>query len=391
MKYSIVLPFLATTVLAAPLVEERQAATCNVPTTFPTTANAKLPNPFKFFDGTAVTTKAQFDCKNQEVSAALQAQELGDFPKKPSSVTAALSGSTLTITSTEGGKSVSFSVTIKKPSGAGPFPAIIGYGGGSIPIPSNIATITYNNDDVAAQASSSSRGKGKFYDLYGSGHSAGAMTAWAWGVDRIMDALEATPSAGIDPKHVGVTGCSRNGKGAFIAAAFVPRIALGIPQESGSGGAACWRISDSEHGKGKNIQTSSEIVGENVWFSTRFNSFATKATTLATDHHQLAGMVAPRGLIVIENEIDWLGPVATTACMKAGRLIYKAYGVPDNMGFTGSGNHNHCSFPSNQQADLTAFINRFLLNGTGSTAGIEKGPSGTDVSSYIDWTAPTLT
>lgn len=390
MKYSIVLPLLATTVLAAPVVEQRQAA-CNVPTTFPTTANTKLPNPFKFFDGTAVTTKEQFACKNKEVSAALQAQELGDFPKKPSTVSATFSGSSLSITSTEGGKSVSFSVSIKKPSGSGPFPAIIAYGAASIPVPNGVATITFNNDDIGAQQGGSSRGKGKFFDLYGSSHSAGALTAWAWGVDRVIDALEATPGAGIDPKRVGVTGCSRNGKGAMVAAALVDRIALGLPQESGSGGAACWRISDSEKAKGKNIQTPGQIVGENVWFSTRFNSFSTKATTLATDHHQLAGLVAPRGLLVIENEIDWLGPVATTACMKAGRLIYKALGVPDNMGFSGSGNHNHCSFPSNQQTELTAFINKFLLGQDANTANIEKGPSGTDAATYIDWTPPTLT
>jgi hypothetical protein len=391
MKYSLVLPLLATTVLAAPAIEQRQDATCTVPTTFPTTANAKLPNPFKFFDGRAVATKADFACKNKEVSAAIQAQELGDFPKKPSSVTATFSGSSLSITSTEGGKSVTFSVSIKKPSGTGPFPAIIAYGSASLPVPSNVATITFNNDEIGQQQGGSSRGKGKFFDLYGSSHSAGALTAWAWGVDRIMDALEATPGAGIDPKRVGVTGCSRNGKGAFVAAALVDRIALGLPQESGSGGAACWRISDSEKAKGKNIQTSSQIVGENVWFSTRFNSFSTKSNTLATDHHQLAGMVAPRGLLVIENEIDWLGPVSTTACMKAGRLIYKALGVPDNMGFTGSGNHNHCQFPSNQQADLTAFINKFLLGQSSNTANIEKGPSGADAATYIDWTAPTLT
>ncbi|KAL7771559.1 hypothetical protein CFE70_001506 [Pyrenophora teres f. teres 0-1] len=372
MRYSIILPLLATTVLSAPAIEQRQDATCNVPTTFPTTANAKLPNPFKFFDGRAVTTKADFACKNKEVSAALQAQELGDFPKKPSTVTASLSGSSLSITSSEGGKSVTFSVTIKKPSGNGPFPAIIAYGAPSIPIPSGVATITFNNDDVAQQQSGSSRGKGKFFDLYGSSHSAGALIAWAWGVDRIMDALEATPSAGIDPKRVGVTGCSRNGKGAFVAAAFVDRIALGIPRSPDL------------------AALPAGIVTENVWFSTRFNSFSTKSNTLATDHHQLAGMVAPRGLVVVENEIDWLGPIATTACMKAARLIYKSLGAADNMGFTGSGNHNHCSFPSNQQADLTAFINKFLLNQSTNT-NIEKGPSGADAATYIDWTAPTLT
>ena len=60
-------------------------------------------------------------------------------------------------------------------------------------------------------------------------------------LSRIIDALEATPAVKIDPKRVAVTGCSRNGKGAFVAGAFEPRIALTIPQESGSGGAACWR------------------------------------------------------------------------------------------------------------------------------------------------------
>ncbi|KAF2750296.1 carbohydrate esterase family 15 protein [Sporormia fimetaria CBS 119925] len=385
MKYSIILPFLATTVIAAPIVEERQA-TCSVPTSFPKTANSKLPNPFKFFDGRAVTSLADWECRQQEVQAALEAQELGTFPK---TATVTASGtSTLSITASDNGKSIQFSVSIRKPSGSGPFPAIIAYGAASIPVPNGVATITFNNDQIGEQQGGNSRGRGRFFDLYGSGHSAGATTAWAWGVDRIMDALEKVDT-GIDPKRVGVTGCSRNGKGAMVAAALVKRIALGLPQESGSGGAACWRISDSEKAAGKNIQTPGQIIGENVWFSKNFDSFARQATTLATDHHQLAGLVAPRGLLVIENEIDWLGPVSTTACMKAARLIYKAVGAADNMGLTGSGNHNHCQFPGNQQTELTAFINKFLLNQSANTANIEKGPSA-DVNRYIDWSAPTL-
>jgi hypothetical protein len=384
MKYSIILPFLAVTVLGVPIVEERQA--CSVPSTFPSTANAKLPNPFKFFDGKTVSSLADWECRQKEVKAALEAQELGTFP---TTATVTASGtSTLAITASDNGKSIQFSVSIRKPSGSGPFPAIIAYGAANIPVPNGVATITFNNDQIGEQGGQNSRGRGRFFDLYGSGHSAGATTAWAWAVGRIIDALEKVDT-GIDPKRIGVTGCSRNGKGAFVAAALEPRIALGLPQESGSGGAACWRISDLEKAAGKNIQTSGQIVGENVWFSKNFNSFATKATTLATDHHQLAGLVAPRGLLVIENGIDWLGPVSTTACMKAGRLIYKAVGVPDNMGFTGAGNHEHCVFPGNQQTELTAFINKFLLNQSSNTADVEKGPAA-DVSKYIDWTPPTL-
>lgn len=56
------------------------------------------------------------------------------------------------------------------------------------------------------------------------------MIAAAWRVDRIIDALEMTPAANIDAKRIGVTGCSRNGKGSMIAGAFVDRIALALPQ-----------------------------------------------------------------------------------------------------------------------------------------------------------------
>ncbi|KAF2261178.1 hypothetical protein CC78DRAFT_535889 [Lojkania enalia] len=388
MKYSIILPFLATTVLAAPILEERQGD-CTVPSSFPNPNSSKLPDPFTFFSGSKVTTKADWECRQKEISAAIQAQELGTMPPKPSTVTASSSGNSLSITASEGGKSVSFSVSINKPGGSGPFPAIIAYGFPSIPIPAGVATITFNNDQIGAQNGQGSRGQGKFFDLYGSSHSAGALTAWAWGVARVIDALEQV-NVGIDPKRVGVTGCSRNGKGAMVAGALEPRVALTIPQESGAGGAACWRVSDLEKAAGKNIQTCSQIVGENVWFSRNFNSFATRCNTLATDHHMLAGMVAPRGMFVAENNIDWLGPVSTTACMKVGRMIYKAAGVPDNMGFSLVGGHGHCSFPSSQNADLNAFINKFLLNQSASTANIEKSDVSADPSRYIDWTAPTL-
>ena len=142
------------------------------------------------------------------------------MPPKPSSVTGSLSGGTLTVKVTDNGKSISFTASIKTPTSAKPasgYPAIIAYGGGSIPIPSNVATISYNNFDVGADLD---RGKGKFYDLYGSGNGAGAMVAWAWGTSRIIDALESLSAANIDTSKIGITGCSRNGKGALVGGLF---------------------------------------------------------------------------------------------------------------------------------------------------------------------------
>lgn len=76
---------------------------------------------------------------------------------------------------------------------------------------------------MAQQNDASSRGIGTFYNLYGSSANASAMTAWVWGVSRIIDVLETTSAAQINTERIGVTGCSRDGKGALMAGAFETR------------------------------------------------------------------------------------------------------------------------------------------------------------------------
>ncbi|KAK2034080.1 hypothetical protein LX32DRAFT_634759 [Colletotrichum zoysiae] len=361
-------------------------------TTIPPINDAKLPDPFTFVDGSKVSTKNDWACRATEIQNIMAQYELGDFPPPPDRVEASLSGVNLNVKVMVGSASINMSAAIKKPSGNGSFPAIIGIGGVSIPVPSTVAQITFDNDAFAAQNGQSSRSQGLFYNLFGRQHSAGALTAWAWGVGRIIDGLEQLGAAhtGIDVKRLGLTGCSRNGKGAFVVGALEKRIALTIPQESGSGGSACWRISDSEKNKGKNIQTSGQIVEENVWFSPSFNTWSTRSSQIPEDHHLLAGLVAPRGLYVAENDIEWLGPVSTTVCMKAGRLIYQALGVPQNMGFSLIGGHNHCQFPSGQNDELTQYIDYFLLGSTTKPSPLERSIVNVNVRDYASWTAPML-
>lgn len=258
---------------------------------------------------------------------------------------------------------------------------------------------------------------GKFYELYGANAPAGALAAWAWGVSRVIDALEQLPAANIDTAHLGVSGCSRDGKGALVAGAFEPRIALTIPQESGSGGSSSWRLSDYMLAHNITTQTASEIVQENVWFSPNFNPFAnTSVDTLPFDHHLLAGLIAPRGLFVIESKLrrphpdllrranipdtayDWLGPWSNYGCMTAARTIWDSINATSSMGYSLLGNHSHCLFPAAQQANLTAFVNRFLLgqdvdtdifNSDIQTADFD--PPFTIPGQFANWTTPTLT
>ncbi|KAF8997075.1 Glucuronoyl esterase catalytic domain from Hypocrea Jecorina [Cyathus striatus] len=360
------------------------------------TSDTKLPDPFTFFDKKErVTSKEQWECRREEINQLFQRFELGTLPPKPEIMTSSFINDTLTINITHAGNSISFQAPVSFPTtGTPPFPAIIGVGGISIPRPDGVAVITFNNNDMAQQNDQSSRGQGKFYQLFGSNHSASSMTAWAWGIGRIIDVLEKTPSTNIDLNRIAVTGCSRNGKGALVAGALDTRIALTIPQESGSGGAGCWRISDAMLANGIVTQTASEIVQENVWFSVSFDQFVNDTSLLPFDHHMLAGLVAPRGLLAIDNTgIDWLGPESVWGCMKTATKIWQALGVPDGMGVSQVGNHDHCAFPASEQPDLDAFINKFLKGQNTNTSIVHTdGADGLGFvdSDWVDWSVPHL-
>ncbi|KAK6431482.1 carbohydrate-binding module 1 [Oleoguttula sp. CCFEE 5521] len=355
-----------------------------------------LPDPFTTLHGQHVRSKAQWSCRAQELSALFQKYELGALSGPPSSLGISLpnDGSSLTMMPIVGDRAITYTVNITLPtSGRAPFPAVIAFGAPSIPVPSNIATIVFDNSEFAQQDSLASRGKGLFYDLHGPNATASALTAWAWGVGRIIDALEKTPQAHINPRRLAITGCSRNGKGALVTGALEPRIALTIPQESGSGGAACWRLSDYQLVHNESTQTASEIVDENVWESVEFRKFANSTDLLPFDHHELAGLVAPRGLIVIDNsDYLWLGPWSSWGCMSAGRLIYEALGVESNMGYSSVGNHIHCQFPVDRQTpDLYAFYDRFLLDKHVATDVFYNSVNLTlDYTRWVKWRVPRL-
>ncbi|KAJ6591676.1 putative extracelular cellulose binding protein [Mycena vulgaris] len=377
-----------------------QAQTCPSIPSLASYNNAALPDPFTFADGTTkVATLSDWACRRAEISTLLQQDELGALPDDPdpADMTVSFSGQTLNITVRAGGKSISFAPTITYPTtGTAPFPALIAMGGISFPRPAGVAIINFNNAQIAAQNSSpASRGVGLFFNLFGSDASAGAMMAWAWAVRRIMDALERTPAARINTARVGVSGCSRNGKGALVAGAFEPRLVLTIPQESGSGGTDSWRLSDFVLASGISTQTASEIVQENVWLSSAFDQFAnTSVNALPFDHHLLGALVAPRGLFVIDNAgFDWLGPFASYGAMVSARTVWTAMQASDAMGISQAPNHTHCAFPSTQQPLLNAFINRFLLDEPSNTGVVETAGNYTFVvpdAQWAPWSVPTF-
>ncbi|KAI1342604.1 carbohydrate esterase family 15 protein [Xylariaceae sp. FL0016] len=365
---------------------------CVIQTSASYPKNTKLPDPFLQADGTRLGTKDAWACKRAEIRDQIQRYELGTKPPKPT-VSATSSGSKINIAVSDGGKSASFSVSVKLPSGAGPFPALIAYEGASIPVPTGVAVITFPNHDIAAD---DPHGKGKFYDIYGSSHPAGSLIAWAWGVSRTIDALEQLGAATtkIDTTKLAVTGCSRNGKGALIAGAFDDRIALVLPQEGGSGGPGCWRIVAEFKKNGTSTEDATQIVTGDSWFATTFKQYAPDTTVLPYDHHMLMALVAPRALLVIENSgIDYLGPSSTYGCSIAARMVYESLGAKESMGVSqASHGSSHCSMPSSQNPEVAAFFNKFLLGGTADTDVVKTDGKFTWwAPRWIDWTVQALT
>ena len=359
---------------------------------------AELPDPFLAANGKRISKRSQWPCRRAELAAQMQRYELGQKPMRPQSVDASMDGNNIVVKVKDRGREISFNAEIIPPSaGHAPYPVMIGIGkswlNNDVLSQMGVAVINFPNNEIAEQKDPSSRGKGKFFDIYSDEKNASALIAWAWGVSRLIDALASTPAANIDATRVGVTGCSRNGKGALVAGAFDQRIALTISQESGSGGAASWRVSDAQLASGTKVQTASEIVNENVWQNVEFQQFANSVTKLPFDHHELEGMIAPRSLLVIENtSIDWLGNLSTYTTAVAAHTIWQSMGVGERMGFSQVGGHNHCQYPDSQLPELRAYVGKFLVGREEGDTRIMKtdGDLQVDTARWMPWSVPKL-
>ena len=358
-----------------------------------------LPDPFEFADGKhRVKNLDDWRCRRAEIGDEIMHYELGTKPPPPDNLEASFSSEDSVITVTIVVKKDTLKLTshVWIPKGKGPFPAIIGVGfrGGTGSLPRdiftsrNIATVQFNFAELApAGFSNVKRGMGGFYKLYPDSK-VGYFAAWAWGVSRIIDALEKLPQLKIDLKHIGVTGCSFAGKIALFSGAFDERIALTIAQESGGGGYTAWRVTETLSGKRETLRNAQGAP----WYYQDFSKFNNAVTKLPYDHHELMAMVAPRALFVTGNpDYEWLADESGYVCSKAAQEVWRAFGVPDRFGFSIVGKHMHCKVPDQQIPEIEAFVDKFLLGKENVNTNIATTPYHSDLSRWIKWKTPDLT
>ncbi|MBN1609328.1 MAG: hypothetical protein JW940_22040 [Polyangiaceae bacterium] len=228
-------------------------------------------------------------------------------------------------------------------------------------------------------------GEGDFFDFNGA-VDAGALLAGSWGVSRLIDALEVVPEANIDPRRLAAYGASMFGKYSVTSGALDARIALTISHDADLGGDSSWRLSQADFDAGLDVLTLESEAAEWAWFRNDFGLFGDRVNRLPFDQHEVLGMVAPRGLLVLTTE--WSGSGGAQSASDAARLIYDALGFRENIGRV-HGTRAHGALDVADVAALEAFTRKFLLQEDVDTD-YWVVENEFDRDRWVDWEVPEL-
>jgi len=180
----------------------------------------------------------------------------------------------------------------------------------------------------------------------------GILAGWAWGASRVADYLETDPA--IDKTKLIITGASRNGKSAMIAAAFDDRL-MGAPVVTGGGGVGAYRFA------GPRKSETLDIMQKKYpnWFSPNLHEFWGKREKLPFDQHWFLALAAPRPFLALEGMTDTISlPEAVRQSIQGARPAYALYGAQDRLGVHYA-NHGH-AFTTEDWTALLDFFDKHL-------------------------------
>lgn len=345
----------------------------------------KLPDPFMFDNGNRITDPKDWEKRKKEIYESAVVLQYGGVVPEPEvlEVTPVYlnrkNPSTYRVTTGTKDKTVSFEMTVFKASQKEKLPTVISgdgcfgyaYESGYIDAMLNnginfvmfnrtnlFPDIAWHNveqvidgteeqkmaEDIAASFDKGNK-CGPLAEIYPN-EEFGAISAWAWGYSRVVDALEKLGFADMD--CIAFTGHSRGGKTAMLAGALDQRAAIVNPNAACAGGCSCYRLGIKALKEDGVTEAVSEPISNILntfpsWMGSGMREYIDKENQLPFDSHYLKAMVAPRVLFVSEAASDIMAnPVGTWQTTMGAKEVYKFLGTENKLlWYFRSGNHSH--------------------------------------------------
>jgi hypothetical protein len=149
----------------------------------------------------------------------------------------------------------------------------------------------------------------------------GTISAWSWGISRIIDYLESDRL--VDAKRIAVFGHSRLGKTVLWASALDERIAAVFSSCAGEMGSALARRDWGE--------TVDDMAQNFAWqFAGNFQKWPGRWNEMPVDAHMLIALSAPRPVFITGGTRDqWADPVGEFLAQVAAGPVYRLLGKKD--------------------------------------------------------------
>lgn len=334
----------------------------------------KLPDPFIKADGQRLADPAGWEDRRKEIKTVACDLLYGKRPPEPEfleiePISDYYYSRTKVYRITTGAKEkpLSFRLKILLPENVqGKFPIIVngddcfqrsdGFFGAALS--RGIGWAVFDRTEIAHDVQYEERGHGAIYETYPE-LDCGALSCWAWGYSRVIDALEMIDLP-INLDWIAITGHSRGGKTVLLAGAMDERIRIVNPNESGAGGCGCYRVqlqaTYNNEFDGRNEVLRDSIEAFPYWYGKDVPAYVDNEAALPFDLHYIKALVAPRTLFVSEAVGDvWANPVGSWQTTMAAKEVYRFLNAEDNVfWYYRPGYHAH------QAGDVAMLVNVIL-------------------------------
>lgn len=298
-----------------------------------------LPDPMVRLDSPAmepIRTKADWERQRKWIRAQFEKWIFGTMPPAPDNLRAVVIAQKKEGTATVRDVRLEFgpghrgllNIQVIIPDGKGPFPVFLTNHSRQQPRlytavrRGYIAAVYYATDPAYGHADDSE----KFVDVYPE-YDFSTLARWAWSASRTVDYLYTMPE--VDKAKIGITGHSRNGKQALLAAAFDERITAAIPTSGNTGEGNPWRYTTDTFAN----ESIEQITGNFPhWFHPRLRFFAGREHKLPVDQNLLMAMVAPRGLMLHSGYAESQGnPFGFEQAYRSAMRVYRFLNAEQNL------------------------------------------------------------